>query len=61
MSGQPEWAMPVNVVDQYAARLRDSGLPAPVVRLVASTLATVLGQLADRAEVVAREQMRERP
>jgi hypothetical protein len=49
---QDDWQMPSHLVDQYAARMRDSGLPPAAVRLVISTVASVVGQLADAAEVV---------
>jgi hypothetical protein len=52
MSG-PDFEMPLHVVDQYAARMRDSGLPPAAIRLVISTVATTTGQLADVAEMVA--------
>jgi hypothetical protein len=35
--------MPSHLVDQYAARMRDSGLPPAAVRLVISTVASVDG------------------
>lgn len=48
-----DWQMPIHVVDQYAAKLRDSGMPAPVLRITVSTVCMVVGQLADVLEAFA--------
>jgi len=45
--------MPSHYVDQVAAKLRDSGLPPPVTRIVVSTVCMVVGQLADLLEAMA--------
>jgi hypothetical protein len=48
-----DWQMPSHVVDQYAARLRDSGVPPAAIKLVVTTVASVLSQLASATEAVA--------
>lgn len=45
--------MPTHIVDQYAAALRDSGLPPPIVRATVSTVCMVLNQLAESLETFA--------
>lgn len=53
MMTSPGFEMPQHDVDQYAAAMRDSGMPNPVMKIVAGSIAMVVNQLGDSIDLLA--------
>lgn len=46
----PERPMPLHMVDQFTAELRDTAVPGPVVKIATECVAEVAGEIAKCAE-----------